>query len=79
LAHDELAWSTRIRLALTVPSYVPQPFDGADWVALESPTDSAAALEAFLALRQLNLVLYRRLTPEQRNRTILTRVWRNID
>jgi len=70
LAHDELAWSTRIRLALTVPGYVPQPFDGADWVALESPTDSAAALEAFLALRQLNLVLYRRLTPEQRNRTI---------
>ncbi len=69
LAHDELAWSTRARLALTVSGYVPQTFDGAGWVALESPTEPEASLEAFLALRRLNLLLYRRLSPEQLTRT----------
>jgi hypothetical protein len=61
LLHDELAWSIRIRYALTVADYVPRPFEGADWVRLESPAEGPAALEAFLALRRLNLLLYRRL------------------
>lgn len=68
LAQDEVAWSCRARLALTEPDYVPHPFEGADWVALESPSDPQVALEAFLSLRQFNLLLYRRLTPEQRSR-----------
>ena len=70
LAQDEVGWSNRIRFALTVPGYVPQPYDGADWVALESPTEPTAALDAFVALRQLNGLLYRRITDEQRTRLI---------
>ncbi|MFI5182662.1 MAG: DinB family protein [Thermoanaerobaculia bacterium] len=70
LVHDEVAWSHRVRMALTVPGYVPQPFDGGKWVALESPPDPELVLQAFLALRRLNLMLYRRLTAKQRSRTI---------
>jgi hypothetical protein len=65
LAHDEIGWSNRIRLALTVKDYVIQPYEGADWVDLESPTDGQVALTAYIALRRLNLILYRHITPEQ--------------
>jgi hypothetical protein len=65
LAHDEIGWSDRVRLALSVPGFVPVPYDGAEWVRLETPTDPAVALNAFLALRRLNLMLYQRLTPRQ--------------
>jgi hypothetical protein len=41
------------------------PYDGAEWVRLETPTDPALALNAFLALRRLNLILYQRLTSQQ--------------
>ena len=70
LAQDEVGWSSRVRLALTVPGYVPQPFDGVEWVALESPTEPAIALDAYVALRGLNVLLYRRITDEQRHRPI---------
>lgn len=70
LAEDEIAFASRTRLALTVPGYVPHAFDGADWVALESPPEPAVALAAFLALRALNLRLWGRLTEEQLSRPI---------
>jgi hypothetical protein len=70
LAQDEVGWSSRVRLALSVPGYGPQAYDGADWVALESPTEPGIALDAFLALRRFNLILYRRITAEQRNRPV---------
>jgi len=70
LAQDEIGLCNRIRLALTVEDYVVQPYDGARWVALESPTEPETALAAYLALRRLNLVLYERLTPDQRARPI---------
>jgi len=70
LAQDEIAFASRARLALTVPGYVPHPFDGADWVALESPPEPAVALAAFLALRALNVRLYRKLSEEQLARPI---------
>jgi DinB family protein len=65
LAHDEIGWCNRIRLALTVDGYAVQPYDGADWIAMETPTDPATALEAYVALRRLNIILYARITPEQ--------------
>ena len=68
LAHDEIGWCNRVRLALTVDGYVVQPYDGADWVALEIPTDPEAALDAYLALRRLNLILYRRIPADRRAR-----------
>jgi hypothetical protein len=70
LAHDEIGWCNRVRLALTVSGYVVQPYDGARWVALETPTDPETALSAYLALRRLNLILYRRIPSEQRSRPI---------
>ena len=65
LSHDEIGWSARVRLTLSVPNYVPVAYDGAEWVRLETPTDPDLALNAFLALRRLNLILYQRLTAQQ--------------
>lgn len=70
LAQDEIAFGCRARLALTEPGYVPHTFDGGDWVALESPPEPVVALAAFLALRALNIRLYRKLTGEQLIRPI---------
>jgi hypothetical protein len=78
LAQDEIGWCNRVRLALSVDGYAPQPYDGDRWVALETPTDPQVALDAFLALRRLNLILYRRLTPEQRARPIPHPEWGEI-
>jgi len=70
LAHDEIGFCNRVRLALTVDGYVVQPYEGADWVALETPTEPETALAAFLSLRRLNLILYRRIPPDRRARPI---------
>jgi hypothetical protein len=69
LAQDEIGWCNRIRLALSVEGYAVQPYDGDRWVELESPADPAAALDTYLALRRLNVLLYARLSPEQRARS----------
>lgn len=70
LALDEIAWSNRIRFLLAVPGFVIQPFDGADWIARESPADGPAALEAFAALRRLDIRLYRAITPSEARRPV---------
>jgi hypothetical protein len=73
LAQDEIGWSMRIRQALNMsspgaPEYVVQPYDAAGWVERETPVDGIAALEAYLALRRLNLGLYRGIRGEDRSR-----------
>jgi DinB superfamily len=68
LAQDEVGWSKRVRLALNDPGYVVQPYDAAVWVARETPVDALAALDAYLALRTLNLGLYRGIGEEERHR-----------
>ncbi|HEX9614775.1 MAG TPA: DinB family protein [Bacteroidota bacterium] len=70
LAQDEIGLSNRVRLALSVDGYVVQPYEGARWVELESSTDPETALEAYLALRRLNLLLYRRIPAEKRTRPV---------
>ncbi len=70
LAHDEIGWGNRVRLAVTEDGYVAQPYDGGAWVALETPLPPDVALGAFSALRRLNVALYRRLTPGQKARVI---------
>jgi hypothetical protein len=70
LAQDEITWGGRARLALSVEDYRVQAYDGDRWIALEAGVDPMVALEAFLALRRLNLAFYRRLTTEQRARTM---------
>jgi len=78
LAHDEIGWCNRVRLALTVEAYVVQPYDGARWVALETPTDPEAALASYRTLRHLNLILYGRIPPDQRVRPVPHPEWGEI-
>jgi hypothetical protein len=68
LAQDEIGWGNRVRLGLTLDSYAVQPYDGDSWVALESPTSVGTALTAFVGLRRLNVMLYGRLSSDQRGR-----------
>jgi hypothetical protein len=69
LAQCEMVFSNRLRFGLAQEDYVVQPFDQDPWMAVEDDADGAAALEAYVALRRLNLDLCRRLTPAQRTRT----------
>jgi hypothetical protein len=66
LAQDEIGWCNRVRLALSIEGFVVQAYDGAQWVALETPTDPETALAAYLALRRLNLILFKRIPADQR-------------
>ena len=62
LAHVELATAMRVRMALTTPSYVVQPFDQDRWMEREPVVDGRAAADAFLALSRLNTHLFGTLT-----------------
>ena len=66
LLHTELVFGDRVRFALTTPNYTVIPFDQNDWMARENRTDGATAYAALVALRRMNLVLFRGLTAEQR-------------
>ncbi|HXW06790.1 MAG TPA: DinB family protein [Vicinamibacterales bacterium] len=68
LAQAELALPTRARLALSTPDYIAQPFSQDEWMALDRTASARAALDAYTALRGLNLAMWRALTPEQRER-----------
>ena len=68
LAQDEISWGSRVRLALTLDEYVVQPFDGPKWIALEAPVEPDIALSAYLALRRLDMPLYRRIPADLRAR-----------
>jgi hypothetical protein len=70
LAHTEMAFGMRLRMALATAHYVVQPFDQDAWMAREPPLEGLTALGAYLELRRLNLPLFRSLTPEERGRTI---------
>lgn len=69
LAQTELALTTRARFALSQEGYAAQSFDQDTWIPLDEGTDARTALEAYLALRRMNLQMWRRLTPDQRQRT----------
>jgi hypothetical protein len=68
LAQTELALTTRVRFALSEDNYRAQPFSQDGWMETERDADGRTALEAYLALRRLNVLLFRGLTPEQRRR-----------
>jgi hypothetical protein len=65
LAQAELMIQPRIRLALTAPDYVIQPFEQDDVLALEPDVDAVAALGMYRSLRQFSLPMIRSLTPAQ--------------
>ena len=68
LAQIEMVFTTRLRLALTANDYVVQTFEQDDWMALEPSVSALDALDAYLAMRRMNLPLCRGLTVEQRTR-----------
>jgi hypothetical protein len=68
LAQTELALTTRARFALTTPGYRAQSFDQDDWMPLDEQMDARTALAAYLALRRMNMAMWRGLTDAQRSR-----------
>jgi hypothetical protein len=68
LAQTELALTTRVRFALSEENYHAQPFSQDAWMKNEAAADGKVALDAYLALRRLNVLLFRSLTPDQRRR-----------
>jgi hypothetical protein len=68
LAQTELALTTRARFAATADGYTAQAFSQDDWMPLDSDAPARVALDAYLALRQMNVAMFRRLTPQQRAR-----------
>jgi hypothetical protein len=69
LAQAELALTTRVRFAASQDGYVAQPFDQDAWLLLDDHADGPTALDAYTALRRLNLAMFKGMTPVQRKRT----------
>jgi len=71
LAQTELALGARVRFALAQEGYMAQSFNQDDWMPLDDHIDARTALTAYLALRQMNLLMWRNLTEEQRDRSFV--------
>ena len=69
LAQTELALTTRVRYAASQKGYVAQPFDQDAWLLLDDHADGPAALDAYTALRRLNLLMFKGMTPAQRRQS----------
>ena len=69
LLHTELALTARVRFALSEDGYRSQPFSQDDWIAVDGSADARTALDAYTALRRMNVAMFRGLTPAQRDRT----------
>jgi len=68
LAQAELALTTRVGFAASQEGYQAQPFSQDDWIPLDDHADARTALNAYLALRELNIAMFRHLTAQQRQR-----------
>ena len=69
LAQTELALTTRARFALSEDKYASQSFSQDDWMAIDNQASARTALDAYVAMRQFNLAMWRALTPDQVERT----------
>jgi len=69
LAQIELALTTRVRFAASKDGYVAQPLDQDAWMLLDDHADGPTALGAYMALRRLNVAMFKGMTPAQRQRT----------
>ena len=69
LAQIEMALTTRVRFAASQDGYVAQPLDQDAWMPLDDHADGPTALAAYLALRRLNVAMFKGMTPAQRQRT----------
>ena len=70
LAQAELALTTRVRFAASQEGYVAQSFDQDAWLMLDDHADGPTALDAYTALRRLNLAMFKGMTPAQRKRAV---------
>ena len=68
MAQTELALTTRVRFAASQKGYVAQPFDQDSWLMIDDHADGPTALDAYTALRRLNLAMFKGMTPAQRKR-----------
>ena len=71
LAQTELALTTRVRFALAQDNYQAQSFNQDDWMPVDDGMDARTALNAYLAMRQMNLAMWRGLSPAQRERAFV--------
>lgn len=69
LAHCEMAYGMRVRMALASDTYVVQPFDQDAFLAREPLVEAQAALAAYYAQRRWNLPLFRSLDAQERAKT----------
>jgi DinB family protein len=70
LAQIEMVFNIRLRFALAAERHVVQTFEQDDWMAIEPPVPTLDALDAYLAMRRMNLQLCRGLTAQQRLRQL---------
>lgn len=78
LFHVELNFSQRIRFPLAQDGYQIQSFEQDDWMRAESPPPALVSLNAYTALRAMNLALLQSLTPAQRARTASHPEWGSV-
>jgi hypothetical protein len=69
LAQMEIALPIRVRFAVAQDGYVAQPLDQDAWLAVDDHADGPTALDAYLALRRLNVAMFKNFSPTQRQRT----------
>ena len=69
LAQVEMNFAIRMRFALAQDGYQMQSFEQDDWMRAETPPPALVSLEAYTALRAMNVALLRSLSAEQRART----------
>ena len=69
LAQTELALTTRVRFAASQDAYVAQAFNQDAWLAVDDHADGPTALDAYTALRRLNIAMFKGLSSAQRQRT----------
>jgi hypothetical protein len=69
LAQMEIGLPIRVRFAVAQDGYVAQPLDQDAWLAVDEHADGPTALDAYMALRRLNVAMFKGLTASQRQRT----------
>jgi uncharacterized damage-inducible protein DinB len=79
LVHVELIFATRLRFALADAGCRIQTFEQDDWMREETPPAALVSLDAYLALRAMNVALLRSLSREQRARTAIHPEWDAVD
>jgi len=69
LAQMEIGLPIRVRYAVSQDGYVAQPLDQDAWLAVDDQADGRTALDAYTALRALNVTMFTHLSHAQRQRT----------